>query len=269
MCAHYSPGLEEGLVKTISQDFTIVRMRSISGIEQALKASVNTAVFLDFDCPSREDLALVPRLKEKYPSVPVFLFTALTSEDLAVWAFRAGVRDYFVKPAAPELVTDKVRRCMGLLRNQGSECRPAAWQGQSVPVPIVASIGSDERKVQVACQYIEKFHHRKIKLDEVAGKVLLSPYQLCRLFRKTTGLAFKEYLVRYRLLRAEMLLAGTTVSITEIACAVGFSDSSNFQRLFRKKNGVSPREYRKNNVLSPLPQNGERIAPQRIVKGIS
>lgn len=261
-CAPHSRGPDDGLVESISRDFTIARMRSVSAIDQAVKSSDGAVLFLDFECPSREDLEMIPRLKQKYPSIPIFLFTTLTSADLAIWAFRAGVRDYFVKPATASWVVEKVRRCMGLLLAQGNESRSAAWQSQSIPMPVVASSGAGERKLRTACQYIEKFHHRKITLDEVAGKVLLSPYQLCRLFRKKTGFAFREYLVRFRLIRAESLLLGTSASITEIACAVGFSDCSNFQRLFRKKNSITPREFRKNGGMT-LPAHG---TPERRVR---
>ena len=253
-CAPHSVGPDNGLAEKLARDFSIVRVRSIAGITQAVASSAGAVVFLDFECPSREGLQLLLRIKEKHPSLPIFFFTSFTSEELAVWAFRAGVRDYFVKPIAVSRVTEKVGACMALLRQQGKESRSIAWKNQSMPMPVVTSNGSDERKLQAACRYIEKYYHRKIALNEVADLVSMSAFQLCRLFRRGTGSAFKEYLVRYRLIRAETLLLGTSASITEIACAVGFGDSSNFQRLFRKKNGVTPSEYRKNNNAELLSQ---------------
>lgn len=263
----HSAGPDERLTDALSRDFTIRHVQSVYSITSALISFPPAVVFFDLDCPSREELKWLSQVKEAYPSIPVFLFTSLPSEDLAVWAFRTGVRDYFVKPVNASRVAEKVKACMGLLRKQRDESRLVALPAQPIPVPMVITNSPDERKLQIVRQYIEKNYHRKITLDEAAGLVLMSAFQLCRLFRKEMGLAFKEYLIRYRLQRAETLLAGTSVLITEIACAVGFADISNFQRLFRKKNGVTPREYRKNSGVPIPPQKRERPTRQRIIMG--
>lgn len=265
--APYSAGPDKDLAGVLSRDFMIRHVRLVSAITSELMTIPPAVVFFDLDCPSREELKWLSQVKETYPSIPVFLFTSLPSEDLAVWAFRTGVRDYFVKPVNAARVAEKVKACMGLLRRQRDECRFVASTAQPIPVPMVDSNCPDERNLQIVYQYIEKNYRRKITLDEAAGLILMSAFQLCRLFRKKTGLAFKEYLIRYRLQRAETLLAGTSASITEIACAVGFADISNFQRLFRKRNGVTPREYRKNSGILIPPQKPERPTKQRIIIG--
>jgi AraC-like DNA-binding protein len=52
------------------------------------------------------------------------------------------------------------------------------------------------------------------------------------------------YIVRYRLLQARELLENTDLQITQIALAVGFSESAHFTRTFQREVGVSPRAYR-------------------------
>jgi AraC-like DNA-binding protein len=63
-------------------------------------------------------------------------------------------------------------------------------------------------------------------------------------FRKEMGLTPVIYLNRYRINKARQLLVESNQSITEIALAVGFSDSGYFSRLFRREVGIPPESYR-------------------------
>ena len=64
------------------------------------------------------------------------------------------------------------------------------------------------------------------------------------LFHQRTGFSPLEYLTRLRLNHASQLMAETALSIAEIARAVGYEDPLYFSRLFRRKMGVSPTEFR-------------------------
>jgi AraC-like DNA-binding protein len=59
------------------------------------------------------------------------------------------------------------------------------------------------------------------------------------------GITPVTYLNRYRLLQARELLENTDMKITQIALAVGFSESAHFTRTFQREVGVSPRAYRR------------------------
>ncbi|QHW32790.1 AraC family transcriptional regulator [Paenibacillus rhizovicinus] len=69
--------------------------------------------------------------------------------------------------------------------------------------------------------------------------------QFHRLFLKQTGMSFKAYHQNVRINEACRLLRTTDRKISDIASAVGYQDMPYFNGLFRRKNGVSPREYRK------------------------
>jgi AraC-like DNA-binding protein len=73
----------------------------------------------------------------------------------------------------------------------------------------------------------------------------LSPSAFSRLFRRTTGMTFTQFLNRVRLGQAARLLQETDHVISEIAINSGFENLSNFNRRFRERYGRSPREYRK------------------------
>ncbi len=65
------------------------------------------------------------------------------------------------------------------------------------------------------------------------------------LFKKETGANFTEFLINFRLLKAEELLKTTKLDISQIAYEVGFGTLVNFNRAFKKKFRASPKELRK------------------------
>lgn len=112
--------------------------------------------------------------------------------------------------------------------------------GQVEPMEV------EEAEIQAAAQYI--FHHfsEPLTLDEVAGRVHMTPTYFSRKFKRVTGIGYKEYLNHVRLKEAARLLLETDLSVTGIALACGFSDGNYFGDLFKKEKGISPRMYRKN-----------------------
>ena len=83
-----------------------------------------------------------------------------------------------------------------------------------------------------------------VSVNEMAAHAHLSSSRFRRLFHQRTGFSPLEYLTRLRLNHASQLMAETALSIAEIARAVGYEDPLYFSRLFRRKMGVSPTEFR-------------------------
>lgn len=80
-------------------------------------------------------------------------------------------------------------------------------------------------------------------LSELAEQVGITPNHLAGLFRREYGGSPVEYRTRLRLVRAEQLLLASTLSVAEIAREVGFPDPAYFTRVFRRANGMGPREF--------------------------
>ena len=83
-----------------------------------------------------------------------------------------------------------------------------------------------------------------ICLKSVAEAVALSPNHFSTVFRQDCGVTFIEDLTRVRIVRAKKLLATTDKKSADIAYEVGFNDPHYFSFIFKKTEGVSPREYR-------------------------
>jgi AraC-like DNA-binding protein len=100
--------------------------------------------------------------------------------------------------------------------------------------------------VQQAAQFVREHYASGVMRGELAASLGLSPDYVSRVFRHETGISLKQYLVRYRVAQAQKLLQTTPLTITQIACTVGFDDSAYFSRVFRHETGKTPRQYRKN-----------------------
>src|SRR4051812_29342829 len=94
-CAEDNPATE--LREATSRTWRI-RTASPSDAERLLDERWADVVVFDFATPSRADLALLRSVKRRYTSVPILMLTEEHSEQLAVWAFRARVWNYFSKP---------------------------------------------------------------------------------------------------------------------------------------------------------------------------
>ncbi|GAB1415016.1 AraC family transcriptional regulator [Paludibacter sp.] len=102
----------------------------------------------------------------------------------------------------------------------------------------------DSRRIQKAQQYINNHFTEDIKLEDLSKHVGMTTTSFCRFFKLRTGKSIIDYLIDVRIGNATHLLANTTNSILEICYECGFNNRSNFNRLFKKKKGYSPKEFR-------------------------
>jgi AraC-like DNA-binding protein len=92
--------------------------------------------------------------------------------------------------------------------------------------------------------YIRENYFKPISLDKVARVAKMSPFSFSRYFKKNCGACFVEYLNRVRTNKACYLLRETDYQVQDIALECGFGSISNFNKQFRKTEGLSPRDYR-------------------------
>nr|WP_253896511.1 AraC family transcriptional regulator [Streptococcus gallolyticus] len=84
-----------------------------------------------------------------------------------------------------------------------------------------------------------------LKVGEIADQLNLNRSYLYKIFKEETGYSIKDYIVQVRMEKSADLLTNTTFHISEIANAVGFTDSLAFSKAFKKYFNQSPSNYRK------------------------
>jgi signal transduction histidine kinase/DNA-binding LacI/PurR family transcriptional regulator/AraC-like DNA-binding protein len=98
--------------------------------------------------------------------------------------------------------------------------------------------------VKRAVVYLHQNYSRPLSRWEIAEAVGVSEDYLTRVFNRELEISPWDYLNRYRILQAQMLLHNTARSIAEVAHLVGFKDQAYFSRVFSKQVGQSPQAYR-------------------------
>ncbi len=102
----------------------------------------------------------------------------------------------------------------------------------------------NSRRIEKAFQYMYHNYDKTVTLSEVAKLVNMTEVSFSRFIKKRTGNTFIDSLNEIRLGHASKKLIDTTHSIAEISYNCGFNNISNFNRIFKKKKGCTPKEFR-------------------------
>lgn len=107
---------------------------------------------------------------------------------------------------------------------------------------------SDEKTVKESIAYqvkdfIEKHYHEPITLEQLAEENFVTPSYLSLAFKEVIGTNFLDYLNSIRLRVAKQLMRNPNYKIKTIASMTGFNDQHYFSRIFKKKEGCTPKEY--------------------------
>jgi AraC-like DNA-binding protein len=103
---------------------------------------------------------------------------------------------------------------------------------------------AEQPMIRRAKAYIAGHHGDPIGLEEIARAMHVSTFYFCKMFKKSTGLTFTEYLARVRVEKAKSLLLNQRLRISDIAYTAGFQSLTHFNRLFRRLTGESPTCFR-------------------------
>ena len=101
-------------------------------------------------------------------------------------------------------------------------------------------------------RFITENHDKPLTMEILGRHFHYSVSTLSHLFRKNTGLSLNGYIESLRLDEAEWLLRQSSLTISEIAACVGFCTPAYFSTVFKKKTGLTPKEYRRMGANAPV-----------------
>ena len=107
-------------------------------------------------------------------------------------------------------------------------------------------VGSDSRRVQKIEEYVDRNYSSDIRLQTLSDLVGMTPTAFSRFFKLRTGKTISDYIIDIRLGVASRKLVDSTMSVAEICYDCGFNNVSNFNRIFNRKKGCSPKSFREN-----------------------
>ena len=115
----------------------------------------------------------------------------------------------------------------------------------------LSRVGLVDRRIRRSVELMHTQLDQDLTLKELAAASYLSPFHFSRLFKKLTGASPHNYLAGIRAARAQLLLAETDLSVTEVGARVGYLSGSHFTKAFRLATGATPREFRKGLISQP------------------
>lgn len=194
-------------------------------------------VITDIEMPNGGGLELIKWVKDNQAGIRCVFYTGHAEFSYALEALRLGVDDYLLKPMPYDELAAILRRIEEKLE-QENDGEPDNTEDMENSAQIVE---------QVKKLIAENLSAGNLQRDELAAMVHISPGYLGRIFKKETGMALTNYIIKKRITVAKQLLAKTNLSVTRISERVGITYSSYFTKLFKEQVGITPQEYRQKN----------------------
>src|SRR5215208_6229790 len=157
---------------------SIHHIRDIEQIGSAIRVIKPSLLCFEYDYPDNDGLVALSETKRDYPALPILLITDYHSEALAVWALRARVWDYIVKPYSIEDVLRTLRLLSKVCQQQSFKPRKVIEPVKdSLSAPSCSRLTGKARAVLGAKAYIEGHLDEKIKQANLAKQCGMSPSQ--------------------------------------------------------------------------------------------
>ncbi len=122
--------------------------------------------------------------------------------------------------------------------------RPSAVKAEDLGLTDSDSWKNYSPEILEVLSYVRENYSHKISLATAADHVGLSSGYLCRIFKEETGISIGKYINQFRMATAAELLKNPHLYIKEIALSVGYDDQLYFTRMFKRRFGMTPTEYR-------------------------
>jgi len=103
----------------------------------------------------------------------------------------------------------------------------------------------NENRLNKVCRYLQRHANEKLTVSSVASLIHLSDSAFCKFFKRATGKTFSDYVNEVRIGFACQQLSESDKSVAGIAYECGFESLTYFNRVFLRKKGVTPRQFRK------------------------
>lgn len=121
---------------------------------------------------------------------------------------------------------------------------------QNIILEIIRDIkagkkGKSEKIIQSCISFLDEHYMEDLSIDSIAEMYRFNSNYFSVFFKKNFGVNFSDYILMLRMKKAEELLKENKLKIYEIALLVGYRDVKYFNRVFKKRFGISPDEYRR------------------------
>lgn len=202
----------------------------------------------DIMMPGVTGLEVAEQLHRRKSPVQVILLSAHQDFSFAQKAMQVGVRNYILKPTKYQEIFDVFSAVKAMLDERGSaQALPANMHSPILDLePVESASGNIEQMTDPTIKKIVKYvqeHFKEATLEGAAQTVYMSPSYVSKYFKKMTLRNFSDYLNDVRMSKAAELLQQKKLRVYEISETVGYINSQNFARSFKRHFGKTPHDY--------------------------
>jgi CheY-like chemotaxis protein len=233
----------EFVTEGLPSSFRVVSAQNGKEGLQKAKELVPDLIVTDIMMPVMDGITMCRELKTGMETshIPVIMLTAKTSLESQVEGLKTGADDYVTKPFHMELLRVRIANLLESRRI----LREKFLREYPVVPPVIPNDAPDKEFLDKMSSVLEKNYTDPLfSTEEFASAMYMSRSSLWRKLKAVTDRTPSMYINEYRIAKAAELLLTTSRTVTEIAFDVGFEDSSNFSRTFKKHCRMSPVKYR-------------------------
>ncbi len=200
-------------------------------------------IISDIMMPEMDGWTLCRKVKRNYKTshIPVILLTALGDDVHKGQGIDIGADMYLEKPFNTEILKKIIRN---MLINRDKVIANIAGKAEDFNIENIEIKSQDDILMQKVMQIIkDNISCRDLNVEMLSDTIGISRVHLHRKIKEITGMSARDYLKHIRMKQASYLLTDKTLSISEVAYAVGYSNPGHFSSSFKAFYGVSPSEY--------------------------
>ena len=187
-------------------------------------------VIMDINIPTINGLKVIELSRMRNPGTAFVIVSGYDDFSYCREALKLQITDYLLKPVDYEEFGSCIDRLRVSLFERERPQEPEQAEGKTI--------------LQLT-RFLQEHLADEISLNVLAGEFHLSAQYISQLFKSEIGVNFLSYLTNIRMTRAKKLLASTDLPISEVSQQSGYADYRVFTKAFKKSEGVTPSQYRK------------------------
>lgn len=187
-------------------------------------------VIMDINIPIMSGLKVIQLCRIKHPKTAFVIVSGYDDFSYCQQALRLQITDYILKPVNYE----EFGSCIDNLKI-------SLYENRVVNEPMQ----QEERTINGLTRYMQEHLSEEITLSVLAEEFHLNAQYISQLFKNEIGVGFLAYLTNIRLEKAKRLLLSTALPIADVAEQSGYGDYRVFTKVFKKAEGITPSQYRR------------------------
>lgn len=193
-------------------------------------------VIMDINIPIMNGLKVIQAARVKHPQMAFVIVSGYDDFSYCQQALRMQITDYLLKPVNYE----EFGSCIDNLKISLFHQQTAAEPEQQ-----------EQRVITGLTRYLQEHLAEDVSLSVLAEEFHLSAQYISQLFKSEIGVNFLAYLTNIRMEQAKKLLLSSSASIAEVAEQSGYADYRVFTKVFKKNEGITPSQYRRDFLELP------------------